>query len=158
MMKNGLAILVAILLIGLLSTTAFAKPDRDLKIDKDTAALLTLGFGGGYNDSYSSRGYYDPWDRGRHRGYQQGNHYGWGNQWSRDWPQYSSYRYQPRTGFRIQIGDGYLGWWSSGYGSHFSYGSDRGYYRDYDSRQRYYRDCDRDHDRDHYRDRDWHYH
>ncbi len=131
MMKKVFVILIAVLLVGLLSTTAFAKPKRDLKIDKDTAALLTLGFGG-YN--YSS---YDPWDQGRHRGYQQGNHYGWGNQWSRGRPQYSSYRYPARTGFRIQIGDGYLGWWSSDYGSHFSYGSDRSRFRNHD------RDCDR---------------
>ncbi len=145
-MKKGLAILIAILLIGLLSTAAFAKPDRDLKIDKDTAALRALGFGG-YRDTYSSPGYYDPWDRGRHRGYRQGNHYGWRNQWSQSWRQYPPYRYRPRTGFRIQIGDGYLGWWSSDYGSHFSYGSDRGQYQDCDR-------CDRDHDRD--RDRHRH--
>ena len=140
-MKNGLAILIAILLIGLLSTAAFAKPDRDLKIDTETAAPLALGFGG-YNDSSPLFGYYDPWDRGRHRGYQQGNHYGWGNQWSGGWPQYQPYRYQPRTGFRIQIGDGYLEWWDSDYGSHFGYGSDQGDYRDRD-RDRY-RDRDRD--------------
>ncbi len=147
MMRKVFVILIAVLLVGLLSTTAFAKPDRDLKIDKDTAALLSLGFGG-YRDTYSSRGYNDPWDRGRHRGYQQGNHYGWGNQWSWGRPQYSSYRYPARTGFQIRIGDGYLGWWSSGYGSHFSYGSDRGYYRNHD------RDCDRACCRDRDRDRD----
>jgi len=142
MMKNGLAILIAILLIGLLSTAALAKPDRDLKIDKETAALLALGFGG-YHDSSPLFGYYDPWDRGRRRGYQQGNHYGWGNQWSRGWTQYQPYRYPARTGFRIRIGDGYLEWWDSDYGSHFGYGSGPGYYRDYD------RDRDRDRDRYH---------
>ena len=146
MMKNGLAILIAILLIGLLSTAAFAKPDRDLKIDKEAASLLALGFVG-YNDSSPLFGYYDPWDRGRHRGYQQGNHYGWGNQWSRGWPQYTPYRYPARTGFQIRIGDGYLGWWSSDYGSHFSYGSDQGYYRgrdrDRDRNRNHDRNCDR---------------
>jgi len=144
MMKNGLAILIAILLIGLLSTTAFAKPDRDLKIDTETAALLMLGFGG-YHDSSPLFGYRDPWDRGRHRGYWQGRHYGWGNQWRCSWQHCPYCRYRPpaRTGFRIRIGDGYLEWWDSDYGSHFGYGSGRGDYRDYD------RDRDRDRDRYH---------
>ena len=144
MMKNGFAILIAILLIGLLSTAAFAKPkphrgaqnnSRRPQIDRDTAALLVLGFGG-YRDTLPPLGYYDPWDRGRHYGYWQGNHYGWRNQWSRGWPQYPAYRSQPRTGFRIRIGDGYLEWWETDHNSYFGYDSDRLHYRNYD-RDRY---------------------
>ena len=140
MMKKLWAILIAAVLIGLLSTAAFAKPkpqrgaqnnSRRPQIDKDTAALLVLGFGG-YRDTLPPLGYHDPRDRGRHYGYSQGNHYGWRNQWSRGRPQYPPYRYQARTGFRIQLGDGYLEWWETDHNTYFGYDSDRGQYRNRD--------------------------
>ncbi len=127
-MKKVFAILIAVLLVGTLSTAAFARPDRDLKIDKDTAALLALGFGG-YRDSFQPPGYNNPYGPGRHYGYQQGNHYGWRNQPSYSYSQYPPYRYQPRTVFRVRIGNGRLEWRETDRDSRFGYDSNRGHYR-----------------------------
>ena len=135
MMKNGFGILIAVLLVGLLSTTAFAKPNRRSKIDKEPAALLVLGLGG-YYDSFQPPGHHNLQGRGRHRGYWQGNHYGWRNQWQSSWQQQPLYRRQARTGFRIRVGDGYLEWWDSDRDSHFGYDSDRVRYRNHDRDRR----------------------
>ncbi len=134
-MKKVLVILIAVLLIGLLSTTAFAKPNRSSNIDKETAALLVLGLGG-HHDSFQPPGHHNPQGRGRHRGYWQGNHYGWRNQWRSSWQQQPLYRRQARTGFRIRVGDGYLEWWETDRGSHFGYDSDRVRYRSHDRDRR----------------------
>ena len=131
MMKKVFAMLIAVLLVGLLSTTAFAKPDRSSKTDKDTAAPLMLGLGG-YYDSFQPPGHHAPQGRGNHYGYQQGNHYGWRNQWQSSWQQPPLYRRQARTGFRIRLGDGYLEWWDSDRGSRFGYDSDQVRYRNDD--------------------------
>lgn len=137
-MKKVLPILIAVLLVGALSTAAFAKPQRGAKIDKEPAALLVLGWGG-YHDTYQPPGHHAPQGRGNHYGYWQGNHYGWRNQWQASWRQPPLYPRQARTGFRIRLGDGYLEWWETDHGSGFGYDSDRVRYRndDRDRRRRH---------------------
>ncbi len=146
MMKNGLAILIAVLLVAALATAAYAERSPRIAVDNETAALLILGFGG-YRDSYQPPGHFQPNWRGPEHGYQRGYCDGWCDhqRLSRPYRQRRcssggyyrhSYRPQPRTGFRIRIGDGYLEWWETDRGSRFGYDSDRLRYRSHD-RDRY---------------------
>jgi len=139
-MKKFLAMIVPVLLVSLMCTVVAGDSSRTITIDKETAALFALGFGGYDNDGLFGPLYQQRWGRDYWSGYRDG---WWRSQRYNPYRQYyhvppgyyrHQYRYRPpaRTGFRIRIGDGYLEWWESDYGSSFGFGTDGFRYRNYD--------------------------
>jgi hypothetical protein len=120
-----------------LSAVALADSERDTDIDEETAALMALGFGEGYANTHL------PYYRRDNYGY--GGRYGYPQRYRDGWRDYGChtgryktnyypyYRWTPRTGIRVRIGDSYFSWEESGYGSYFGFGNDWLHYRKYDS-------------------------
>jgi len=138
-MKRLLAMIVPVLLAALVCSVAAADSDRGITIDKETAALFMLGFGGYDNDDLFGPLY----RQGRGHNYWSGYRDGRRSQRYYPQPRYRhvppgyyrhQYRYRPpaRTGVRLRIGDGYLEWWETDYGSSFGFGTDGFRYHNYD--------------------------
>ncbi len=136
-MNRLVAMIVPVLLATLICTAAAADSDRGITIDKETAALFMLGFGGYDNDALFGPLYRQRWGHDYRSGYHDGRRSQRYNRYPRyryrlpSWYQ-RSYRPPARTGVRIRIGDGYLEWWETDYGSSFGFGTDGFQYRNYD--------------------------
>ncbi|MCK4324322.1 MAG: hypothetical protein KAW89_07320, partial [Armatimonadetes bacterium] len=85
-MNRLAAIIVPVLLAALVCSVAAADSDRGISIDKETAALLALGFGGYDNDDLFGPLYRQRWGHDHWSGYRDG--------WRR------SQRYYPQPRYR----------------------------------------------------------